>query len=81
MQWDAAHRSYPMASRDGTSGALDGENDALADLRGAERSDKIPKAWMEHGCVRWFANCVKSPKTKDSVRNPHNKQDKELYRV
>ena len=60
---------------------LDGERDNLVDLRGAERSDKTPKEWIEHAIERWFTNCVKSPRTKDSIRNPHNKKDKERYRV
>ena len=60
---------------------LRGERVDLVDLRGAERSDKIPTKWVDHAREQWLACTVKSPKKKDSVRNPHNRRDKELYRV
>ena len=55
--------------------------DDLVELRGAVRSDKTPKEWVDHAIQRWYSCCVKSPRTRDSVRNPKDRKDKELYRV
>ena len=60
---------------------LRGERVDLVDLCGAEWSDKIPTKWVDHACEQWLACTVKSPKKMDSVRNPHNCKDKELYRI
>ena len=58
-----------------------GDRESLMDLRGKIRSDSMDEAWIEFAIAIWKDNTRRSERAKDSLRNPHDKSDKVLYRV
>lgn len=56
-----------------------GDRDSIMDLRGKIRSDGMPEAWVELAVDVWKASTRRSERTKDSVRNPHDKYASIIY--
>ena len=52
---------------------ISGDREAVMDLRGKVRSDKMDESWVAHGIQTWFDETRRSANAKDSMRNPHNR--------
>lgn len=60
---------------------FDGTEAQLTDLRGAIRKDKMDEEWIHFAATLWEQETRPAPSTKFSIRNPHNRSDKKLYRI
>lgn len=60
---------------------FEGNEQQFTDLRGAIRSDMMPEEWIEFAVSIWEKETRPSPTAKHSIRNPHNRSDKKLYRI
>lgn len=60
---------------------FDGTQEQLVELRGQTRSDKMDEAWLEFAAHVWETETRPDPSTKCSIRNPHSRADKKLYRI
>lgn len=60
---------------------VSGDRESIADLRGNMRSDGMDDKWIEFAIDVWKTSTRRSERAKDSVRNPNDKSDKQLYRI
>lgn len=60
---------------------FDGTQKELVEFRGAIRSDRMKEEWIDFATSVWEQETRPSPSTKCSIRNPHNRSDKKMYRI
>lgn len=60
---------------------FDGTEEQLMDMRGRVRADKMNEEWLEFAAHVWEKETRPAPSTKCSIRNPHKRSDKKLYRI
>ena len=60
---------------------FNGDEEAMYDLRGAIRNDKMPREWVDFAINVWLEETRASERAKDTIRNPKNRKDKKLHRM
>ena len=60
---------------------FDGSDEHLIEFRGRIRSDKMEEEWIDFAALVWKEETRPDPSTKNSIRNPHKRSDKKLYRI
>lgn len=60
---------------------FDGTEQHMIEFRGQVRSDRMDEAWIDFAVTVWETETRPDPATKCSIRNPHNRSDKKLYRI